>query len=1639
MNDCYSDSSQQPVSYNWNIARDFPQLQGKIIDRTHLLETIIQVLSEETPVVFLEGEEGYGATTTLAQFCKAYPDCTFSLFIKPASRFAYNLDYLRLSLYEQFHWYLHSTATEREFIDVTEYESLFLKIRRKKRASTLYFVIDGLHQIPSEDQRLVEQIIREVLPVGIDNFRFLISGTQAQLGKFVKQVGTKPYQQLKFSPPETEEYLSDLGLPPSDTLEIGRLCKGVPGRLASVKRLIQSGVKLSSILDSEPSKYPEFIRLEFESLDSLSIPQQTLIAVLAFGKRALADEELVDVAGADKTDLETVKQNCLFLASNAQTKMLEFVSESHRRFAEKRLEPFQKNSISLQVNYLLRNPDSPMALTFLPTYYQQLNQQQAIVDLLSTEHYAKLFETTQSITSLKNRAEMGAKSATLLRQATEVFKFALQRSIFIAVANRDGLESEIGALVAMGQSQHALALASKATAKEDRLCLLAAYARRVKEKNGAVEPEIVNYIQEIASQIDFGEYGDKAMDIAADVLFVDPDLAVSIVELASKHTVRPEDRDAAFAHLSFTASISKLSNKSSVDDKARHKISDEALQKLANSFAVIASEYSTKEIIRSVEQMEAQNRLYFLKNFILFRQEQKDILDVVEYALDLMIRDATYTPKSRDLAELARPLPHATEQLDRLKNVIKRFESQLGLIQNASLSKDLVVLQMRLARAEILFDKKQAIDRIERTYYEVASLKNPEIQTECYALMLRSLSILDNDGELEKAFGYRSLIKKELTEVLDNVLEHTAGHFHVVRGALHALAQYDAKTALDLADRLNTEKRREHCYREVARIVASRTFSADRGDVVTKAIKKITHSKKRADAILALVDAVAHNRDKNSWIETVVALESQIDVPELACEFAIVTFEIEADVTRVPNFERFDKRFGELIEQVDSKLVRIDLNFKAVEALAKWDQVAAARYYEIARQIKQGISPNSLSAADIFVACLALLLRVLSPIMKSGQANDELFARFGNIVEMIPCAFTRGRLYAELAIRAWCVGKNDLCRVIIQKYCNPTLEVAKASSSDLYKQLAVVMFPALHCVHQPSAFTLLSTLHVEEKDSALHDTAMIILRKLPPSDPYYNDALDRCKISHEDVLDILQLMERIETDSELYDVLESLIRMLCDKENKLQFTKQQKADYASRIRGLIEGKLPDPRNILHAGYKVAALAQAYQLEDIARETWETLFKEAEGIANIADRGFVFIAIAGCLPSKYLTDRKRFLGEALKLFNQIPSLMDRLTRLVMYSKAASNNAVGGVKEVLRNAVMLSLEIDNQEEGAIHQRQLIDIADKIEPGFADELVELIDDDPARAHAKVEMRKSAAVAKAKRQIANAKDAKEAGKLQKEHLPDAAWKNVAALLAGRLETKSPEVMTEYVYAAGSFALADAFPVLAWYLENSARRFLLLSDIEEQLLPICEALLLSTEMAATVIAHSSTTSLDMFGTIELDPSDGPMVRPRDREQAIQYVRQWLRANAVGYIKYCDAYFGPDDLQFLCLVLSESPSCKVSILTSKKMLRDKNALSSDVFLEHWNRLMQQDPPETEIVAIGSDGDEKILIHDRWILTKGAGLRIGTSFNSLGHGKLSEISEMEPAKAAVCEHHLNKFFAKERVIDGARVSYTSFTL
>ena len=106
------------------VSRSFPQLSPPQVYRENILDTIDTIFEGDTQLLVIEGGEGIGKTTLLAQFAKKYPHQTFSLFIKPTSRWTCDPSFLLLDLCSQINWVLHQT----ELHELNQVDDGFLRI-----------------------------------------------------------------------------------------------------------------------------------------------------------------------------------------------------------------------------------------------------------------------------------------------------------------------------------------------------------------------------------------------------------------------------------------------------------------------------------------------------------------------------------------------------------------------------------------------------------------------------------------------------------------------------------------------------------------------------------------------------------------------------------------------------------------------------------------------------------------------------------------------------------------------------------------------------------------------------------------------------------------------------------------------------------------------------------------------------------------------------------------------------------------------------------------------------------------------------------------------------------------------------------------------------------------------------------------------------------------------------------------------------------------------------------------------------------------------------------------------------------------------------------------------------------------------
>lgn len=144
------------------VCQSFPRLPEALIPRDNILDTIERMFQGGIKIVMIEGDEGLGKTTLLAQFVQRHPNHTFSVFIRPMSKFGYDPVSVRYDLCCQLLWVLRpNESCKPEETDEGYLRNRLLELRKRARRETYHFVLDGLADIPDDS---IRNVILDMLP-----------------------------------------------------------------------------------------------------------------------------------------------------------------------------------------------------------------------------------------------------------------------------------------------------------------------------------------------------------------------------------------------------------------------------------------------------------------------------------------------------------------------------------------------------------------------------------------------------------------------------------------------------------------------------------------------------------------------------------------------------------------------------------------------------------------------------------------------------------------------------------------------------------------------------------------------------------------------------------------------------------------------------------------------------------------------------------------------------------------------------------------------------------------------------------------------------------------------------------------------------------------------------------------------------------------------------------------------------------------------------------------------------------------------------------------------------------------------------------------------------------------------------------
>jgi hypothetical protein len=157
-------------------------------------------------------------------------------------------------------------------------------------------------------------------------------------------------------------------------------------------------------------------------------------------------------------------------------------------------------------------------------------------------------------------------------------------------------------------------------------------------------------------------------------------------------------------------------------------------------------------------------------------------------------------------------------------------------------------------------------------------------------------------------------------------------------------------------------------------------------------------------------------------------------------------------------------------------------------------------------------------------------------------------------------------------------------------------------------------------------------------------------------------------------------------------------------------------------------------------------------------------------------------------------------------------------------------------------------------------------------------------------------------------------------------------------------------------------------------------------------------EMCLSVGKYIAGSQVQILPISGFHLSEDAQVFPAgDREHAVAVLQQWLSDHGIEYVKLYDPYFAVSELPFLRFVKA---GCQVSIVTTWPVrlgikVGDKRGIET-LYRQAWADNVGGEPPETQVVVVGTAPNGGSPLHDRYFISQDAGIAVGTSVSSLGN-------------------------------------------
>ncbi len=1612
-----------------------PSPAGEVL-RENIVNTLTNLASQSVHAAAIEGVEGIGKTTILSQFVRRHNTVAISIFVTAANRLSYDPELIRADINVQVHWILTDEVLDRSRSDPALLKSYYADLQRvaKQRKGNFYFVIDGVEELDGRDRNNLLQALSDVLPIGTPQFRFLFSGDESLYRPlFNPRLTFKSFPLPEFSVDETRTLFASYALTPETASELNGICRGLPGRLSEVLRGLESNVISLDFIQDPATRWPEFFEIDWRQVN----PQDnTLNRILALVSQDLRPHTVKDVAATfdiDESEVVNRLSTVNFVSIEPQTAQVRFANTALQKFVANRLQDRKLQVQKLLIKRLMRAPDETEAIVALPEYLEEAAEYSDLLNLLTPDHILQILQRSQTLSRLDSTVKRGRRSATKLGRDADVLRFGLQESIIAELASANVWESEVAALAALHRDPEALALANNAVLREDRLLMLATLTHHVWVRGDDVPSEVLEQIRLLVDNLDFLSLGRRAEEVAAKLTCVDPELAGLVLKKA--RWADDESLDRTFARLTVSAlrDLKDHRRRDKAIESAAKSREDPRARGLLEGARVLAGRLTPGDVCdRSVHIQDPEARVSVLRYWCLLNGSTPGADLVAAHALRLSLATPTITLDADLLADIASALPGAVE-IERRKSLIAELDGLRGTAERLGPSVDYVKLQLTIALAEADFDGQAAEGRLIELLDYVARIGDLPAKGEAYARFLSAIKLLSSRLKLASGEMLEGQCASELESVVLLLSASTADQHFAMGGIIEGLALGDLDKALDYVKVLNTEARRDAVLVDALGPLLDRPITDIDPSALLFVVGKITAKDKRDDALGLILQRFANETSlPHSAVRALAKPMSML--PEIsdsmeACRALVSALSI-LEKASLKELEPLTVQIRSSVQRrwscIDIGWARIDAGFGIARDLAGVNPDEANRILNETEAMKAESQIPAHRSASTYVACVRLALRVACGLLPRRLETASDLSALATLIEVVPSYGERAVLWADLCMRAMLLDRLDLAERLVNERVLPCFEAISMEDKAYRARVLIQIGPAVHRVQPTRTQTEIEGLDPNYRDYALREVIRFLLTHRVPSDPIDRTADLAVETSFETLRQVHELVAQLGTDWMVYAATEDVADSVTSLKNKQTITVPQKEDLARRFIETARSKLPMNRHITHIGFRIATVAQALRMRQTKPQEWTDLIQEAEKLENVADRVYVMQILALCLPKGMLPQSQKLLDAAREQIAAIPWHMDQIERyLGMAEELQGVDTVACRDLVSRAALAMASSSEDVRE---QRRRLVDVAYRVDEALAKKLVNGFDDDEAKRSAQRQMR----LLEVRKTIIDEQGAQDQDRslkqIESRDVSRLGLMLVRALNAGRVQTFHPSDVRHYLELAAAQPLERSYSLIVWYIDNAVTRYSKTEQAASFLRPMFDACVVGAQLAGQIAGRTliRLRALKEQST-ELSGAKSLFVRPGTREDAIRAMTAWFERQLGSEVIIQDPYFQPEDLEWIQRIRTAKRDCAITVVTARvnQPTPGSGEELEDLYAAAWQRKYDQAPPKAEIAVIGGEKTKKSPLHDRWILTDGSGLRLGTSLNSLGVTKDSEISEMSPEQTDQKKREISAYLTRER--------------